>query len=135
MTYSTITPASADPATCAHTRRAKFDSHRCLDCGTEVTPCPAKDISLGNCSGELGHTGDHYLNTIYGRANWGNDYREPVCETCGTGDEPTVGCEECTERRLENSPERACVICGTPENGVYTSHNRCCWDPDNIEEV
>ncbi len=31
-------------------------------------------------------------------------------------------------------PERACVICGTPESGVYTSWNRCCSNPDNMIE-
>lgn len=32
-------------------------------------------------------------------------------------------------------PGRACVICGTPESSTHTSNNRCCWNPDNIEEV
>jgi hypothetical protein len=35
---------------------------------------------------------------------------------------------------LKLAPTRRCVICGTPADGVYTSHNRCCADPDNIEE-
>ena len=50
----------------------------------------------------------------------GTRWTDEPCDTCGTFSKPTVGCEECTERRLEgidaivDAPASAAVEDVTP---------------------